>query len=212
MQKKTASSILLILFTSLLAAGCDSHREERAGLRKQIDELNARVAQQKDARSATLTAIDTLNGDIEQQAGSLPQHSQRRAKYQDDLSLFLLDHKLATIAVIAAGGGAATFINDNIDEDTRNALRVAGLVGAIYCLANTEECTDVTARVLYFGALIENENRTIADITSRVNAMKTALQEKQGELREMESAITAQQLERDTLQQKHDSLVCSLCF
>ena len=130
MHKKSALSILLIL-TALLFAGCDSHRNERASLREKINELNNKVAQHKNERSVTLTDIDTLNGDIERESNSLPQHSQQRAKLQDDLSLFLLDHKLATVAVIATGGGAATFINDNIDEDTRDALRVAGLVGAI---------------------------------------------------------------------------------
>ena len=80
------------------------------------------------------------------------------------------------------------------------------------CLANSEECADVTARVLYYGALIESENNTIADIASRVNAMKTTLRDKQNELREMESAIASQESERDSLQQKHDSLVCRLCF
>lgn len=210
MQKTTAAAILLLLTLSL--GGCDSHRNERAELLKQINELDARITQQENQRSAILRSIDTLNSDIEREADTLPQHSQQRAKLQDDLTLFLLDHKLATIAVIAAGGGAATFIKNNIDEDTKNGLRVAGLVGALYCLSNSEECADVTARVLFVGALIEKENQTIADITARVGSLKTTLQNKQQELGETETAIASVRREYDALKQKHDSLLCRLCF
>lgn len=210
MQKTTAPSILLIL--TLALGGCDSHRNERAGLLKQINELDARITQQENQRSALLSSIETLNSDIEREADALPQHSQQRARLQDDLTLFLLDHKLATIAVIAAGGGAATFIKNNIDEDTKNGLRVAGLVGALYCLGNSEECADVTARVLFVGALIEKENQAIADITSRVGVLKTTLQDKQKELGETETVIASGRREYDTLKQKHDSLLCKLCF
>lgn len=212
MQRSTTRPLVTLVIATCMFAACDSHKDERATLNNQLTTIDADLTKQKQQRDAASRLVQALNADIKRDADSLPAYSQRRAKLQDELSSFLLDHKLATVAVIAAGGAAATFIDDNIDEDTKNTLRVVGLVGALYCIANSDECADVTARVVYYGTQIEEQNKTISEITSRLASMRTSLQAKEKELAALDGTIATRQRERDALKEKHDSLLCTFCL
>jgi septal ring factor EnvC (AmiA/AmiB activator) len=212
MQRSTTRPLVTLVIATCLLTACDSNKEQRAGLSNQLSTIESDITKQKQQREVLSRSVQTLNADIKRDADNLPAYSQRRAKLQDELSSFLLDHKLATVAVIAAGGAAATFIDDNIDEDTKNTLRVVGLVGALYCIANSDECADVTARVVYFGSQIQEQNKTISDITSRLASMRTSLQARDKELVTLDSTIAARQRERDALKEKHDSMLCTFCL
>ena len=209
------SSILIIgtlLLVTVAVFGWDRNKEERASLLNQITDLEANLSHLNEQNSGVSSAIEALSSEVDQYADSLRQHTQRRTKLQDELGAYVLEHKMATLALIAAGGGVASIINDNMGEDTKEVLRALGAIGAVYCIFNSEECADVTAHILYFGAQIESAGKSISDMTSKLSAKKTALKERENEQDSLKGVISKKTLERDALKQKHDSLVCRFCF
>src|SRR5262245_12332227 len=58
------------------------------------------------------------------------------------LIAYILQHKAATAALIASGGGVASFIEKNMDDGTRVILLIAGMLGAAYCLDNKENAKE----------------------------------------------------------------------
>ena len=212
MRKTSISIIVALLFIVILISRCDRNKAERADLLKQITDIEVNLTRLNEQRAEVSKDRETISSEIKQYADSLQQHSVRRKKLQDELDLFILDHKMATVAVMATAGGVASVINDNIDEDTKNALRIVGVLGVLYCIGNSEECADVTTRILYFGSQIESENKTISDTTSKLGAKKLALQEREKEYTSLDGIINNKTRARDTLKQKHDSLLCRLCF
>lgn len=212
MRKVSVLITAALLCLTVALTGCDSHKGERPSLQKQMTDIEAEVARLNALQTAASKDIEALPAEIKQDSDRLQQHEQRRTKLQDDLANFLLDHKMASVASMATAGGAATIINENIDEDTKSALRLVGLLGALYCVGNSDECADVAARVLYFGSQIEAEDKNIADVASQLATKKSSLLARQKEHASLGSAITNKTNERVALQQKHDSLLCSLCF
>jgi chromosome segregation ATPase len=212
MRKLTVVFFVALLFSPILISGCDTRKDEREALLKQITPLEADLTRLNEQRASALRAIETLNSETKQDSANLQQHTQRHTKLQDELSTYLLDHKLATVSILVAGGGAATFINDNIDEDTKSVLRVVGVLGVLYCVNNAEECADVTTHVMYFGSQIKSEEDNITSLTSTLAKKKATLQEHEKVYALLGQTIPKKAAERDALKQKHDSLVCSFCL
>jgi chromosome segregation ATPase len=213
MRKMTAFILVALLLASAAAsAGCDTRKGERAELLKQVSAVESELSRLSQQRSEVSRAVEMLPAEIKQASEGLQQHVQRRTKLQDDLGLYIMDHKLATVAVMATVGGVAGVVSDNVDEDTKGTLGLVGLIGALYCAANGEECADVATRVLYFGSQIEAANKNISDLTASLSAKKTLLQKREQELAALAKTIDGKTGERDSLKQKHDSLVCRLCF
>lgn len=210
MRKRLAATlpILILIFVS----ACDTAKPERETLLKQIGQLDSDLATLGTKRDTAQKAIETLTVDIQRFNESLEHHSERKTQLQHELASFLLDHKAATLAVVAAGGGAATFISDNIDEDTKTALRIVGVIGALYCIGNASECADVTAKSVYYGSQIQGEDKQLTTATSARSSAQSTLQQRQNELASVNDTINLKQTERDELKRKHDSLLCTFCI
>jgi chromosome segregation ATPase len=212
MRTLHALAVSTLLLITLFASACDTGKAERQALIKQIEQLDKELAGLTAKRDDTQRAIQTLTVDIQRYDESLQLHSQRKTQLQDELAKFLLDHKMATAAVIAAGGGAATLINENIDQDTKDTLRLIGVIGAIYCLANSSECADVAAKGIYYGSQIAGENKELETATSARSSAASTLQDREQEQASLRSIIDMKQTQRTELKKKHDSLVCTLCI
>lgn len=92
-------------------------------------------------------------------------------RLKSQMFLYMLDHKLATASIIAAGGGLGAFLQENMDRDTRSAIMVIGLFGLAYCLDNwdnAKECASVTAELGSYAAKINNHRSAIDAIDSRL--------------------------------------------
>lgn len=204
--------VLSLLVITVGITGCDKHKAERTSLSKQVEDAEAEISRSNDRLGALTKEIESLSTEVTQSTDRLQQHEQRLTSLQDELAGYLLNHKMATVALMATAGGAATIISENIDEDTKSALQIVGVIGALYCVANSDECADVAARVIYYGSQIDAENKSIAAVTSTIAASKLARQKRQEEQTSVRNFITKKTGERDALRKEHDKLVCSLCF
>jgi septal ring factor EnvC (AmiA/AmiB activator) len=204
--------LLPVLIVVFLFSGCDTHKDERGSLLKQKNEVEAEIVRLKSQYSQTSQNIESLASEINNQTESLQQHTNRHTKFKDDLAGYVLEHKLATLAVIAAGGGAATILNENLDEDTKSTLAVVVIIGAVYCVSNYEECADVTSKILYYGSQIDSEAKTITKLKSDISVSRAALEKNKQNLAALSKTTDEKTISRNSLQEKHDSLLCKFCF
>lgn len=209
-ERLLVGTVLLVII--LATTGCDTRKAERASLLKQVEGVEAEISRSNDRVGVLTREIASLSAEVTQSTTRLQQHEQRLTSLQDELAEYLLNHKMATVALMATAGGAATIISENIDEDTKSALQIVGVIGALYCVVNSDECADVAARVVYYGSQIDAENKSIAAVTSTIAATKLAQQKRQEEQTSLDNFIRNKTGERDALKQEHDKLVCSVCF
>lgn len=205
-------ALVALLLAALAAGGCDTKKGERAALMTKIKAAEADMSSMKDEQARVSREIENFTSQIKEMSASLQQSSQRRTKLQDELSAFVLDHKLATAAVAATAGSVAGILDENVEKGTKEGLALVAIVGGLYCLSNADECADVTARVTYFGSQIEAEGRAITDVTSRLSRGKSSLQEREKQLSSLSETIGKRLRERDSLQQDHDKLLCKFCL
>lgn len=204
--------LLLVIFASFLFIGCDYHKDERNSLIKEKNDVEAEIARLQSQQTQISQNIESLSKEIGNQTESLKQHINRQTKMQDDLAAFVLEHKLATLAVIAAGGGAAAVLDKNLDEDTKSALAALGILGAIYCISNYEECADVTAKILYYGSQIDSEEKAIGKLRTDLSGSQRSLETNKQNFAALTKTINEKTTNRNSLQEKHDLLVCRFCF
>lgn len=179
---------------------------------KQISDLNAQIGQSKTKQTDLTRVIDSLSAELQTKATALQDNTNRKQKLKDELSAYLLDHKAVTLSLMATGGGAAAIAEENMDEDTRTGLGVIGFIGAIYCLANAEECGSVTTKIIYYGGEIKNADTTINTLTSQISTGKGLLEKQKQELASVSDLIIKNNKKRDEIQGEHDSLLCKICF
>ncbi len=212
LPNRRALAFIALLSVTLAAVGCDTKKAERAALLNKIRAVETEVSKMKDEQVRVYTEIEAFTSEIKDQSASIQQHSQRRTKLQDDLSVYVLDHKMTTAALMVTAGSVAGIVNDNVKKESKDALTVVAVLGVVYCIANGEECADVTAHVTYFGSQIEAERKAITDLTSQISMNKSSLQERQNRQASLADTIARKSGERDSLQQQHDSLVCKFCL
>jgi chromosome segregation ATPase len=215
-QNKSVKTLIILLFVALTICGCDSHKGERASLSTQITAIEAELVRFKSEQDKVSKALGILASDIEQQTDSLKQHTNRRTKLQDELSLYVLDNKMTTLVLATTVASIGAVLNENTDQKTKDSLNTAGVVGLIlagvYCSNYPEDCASVTAKIAYYGSQIKAESNSISGITAQLSQNKLSLQEHEKKNSSLGDMIAKRISERDALKQKHDSLLCKLCF
>ncbi len=204
--------LVITLFTASLFSGCDTHKDERVSLLKQKNEVESQIVSLKSQHTQMSQNIESLSSEINSQMQNLQESIKRHTKLQDSLSEYILEHKMATVAVIAAGGGAASVLDKNLDDDTKSVLAVIGIVGAIYCFSNYEECADVTSKILYYGTQIDAEEKAVGKLKTDITSNKTLLEKNKQSFAYLCKSIDEKLMQNNSLQEKHDSLLCKFCF
>lgn len=215
-QNRWQYRFTVLLLVSLTICGCDVHKEERASLRTQITAVETELAPLKEETAGVSKSIDTLTSEIKQISDALQEHAGRRTKLKDALALYVLDHKMTTLVLAMTAASIAALVNDNVDQETKDKLKAFGVIGAmiaaVYCLNNAEECASVTAKLAYFGSEIESEAKAISSTTTLLSQKKSFLRKYEDQRDSLGVRISAKTSERDSLQRKHDSLLCKVCF
>lgn len=211
-KNKKICFLLIALFAVFLLNGCDQSKEERASLVRQKNEVETEIVRLKSQQTQISQNIESLASGINNQTQSFQESTKRQKKLKDTLAEYVLEHKLATVALLAAGGGAAGVLDKNLDDDAKGVLAVIGIVGAIYCISNYEECGDVTSKIIYYGGQIDSEEKNINKLRSNIKANESSLAENKQSFASLSKSIDEKTVRRNSLQEKHDSLLCKFCF
>ena len=215
-NNRLALPLVVLLLVATGISGCDRHKDERAEVSKQITVAEADLAPLNEERSRVSKDEEALNAEIKQQSDTLQPHLDRRTKLQDDLAVYVQDHKTTALVLKMTRTGVAAVLDSKADEKTKDLIRTADAVSNIvafaYCLKKGEECRNATAQIMSLGAQIDSENQTISDMTAQLDQKKASLQGLQQKQSSLDAAIAAKTKERDDLKQKLDSLTCRFCI
>src|ERR1700754_958703 len=113
-QNKVSAFLIPLLCVALAICGCDSHKGERESLRKQIASIETDLSPLKEAQARVSKEIEVLTSEIKLRSDNLQQHVNRQTKLKDEMALYVLDHKLATLAVAATIAGIAAALDNNM--------------------------------------------------------------------------------------------------
>ncbi|MGC2237393.1 MAG: hypothetical protein WA584_14615 [Pyrinomonadaceae bacterium] len=204
--------LVLVALFAFFSAGCDTNKEERGSLLRQISTRESETKRLDEQRTALVNKNNQLKTDITQMTNNLEQSRQRTTQLKDSLAAYLLEHKLVTAAILAMGGSAAVIVKDNVDQKTKDTLTGVAIIGAAICLYNASECADVTSKILYYGSEIGSANKYVNEAATLITGKKNQLQLYEKEYVTLTNQINSKAEDRNLLQQKHDSLVCSFCF
>jgi len=204
--------LVLVALFAFFSAGCDTNKEERASLLRQISTRESETERLDEQRTILSNKNNQLKTDITQLTNNLNQSRQRATRLKDSLAAYLLEHKLVTAAIVAMGGAAAVIVEDNVDQETKDTLTGVVIIGAAICLYNAGECADVTSKILYYGSEIDSANKYVNEAATLISGKKNQLQLNEKEYVTLTNQIKSKSEDRNSLQQKHDSLVCRFCF
>jgi chromosome segregation ATPase len=219
-QKK----ISILILTAVLLWGCDPNAKEKRTLRLEIKNIKSELNGQLEIKSSMDKEIQNIKNDIEsnrlnnsEMLSELEGYKSRltslkaqkaykeirKAKLQYDMGRYIMDYPWATLSIIAAGGGLAATLEENMDEDTKNFLQGMGIVGAIYCIFNASECGRVTTKLFSFDSDltdIKNEisslNSSIYDYEREIGPLNEKYERYQVRLKDLRSKLS-QQKEKD---------------
>ena len=148
---RKSSVIFLVLILALLIAGCDPNAEEKEKLTQEMEALKVEIENELEKSNEVLSQLNDCENkisDLEREKVSI---EERRTEYQHDLGEYVLDHTMITLSLLAAGGGIAATLEENLDEDVKTILQGLGIVGAVYCILHPTECADVTQTINAYG-------------------------------------------------------------
>lgn len=196
-NSKTLIHLLVLFFILSILYGCDPNAKEKRILRSEIAQLETDISlelekkQQYDLRvqsireeiqyehSKNRQLLNNIN-DYQEKITSLKSrvvlYKVKKAKIQYDMGKYIMNHKMATLSIIATGGGLAATLEENMDEDTKRILQGAGIVGAIYCIFNFKECTRVTTRLYEYDSDITDINSELSSAESQTYDYKRAIE------------------------------------
>lgn len=197
-------------FLAVLAlVGCDVNRAQRAAEREAME---AAVASAQQVR-AEVEAIDRAVGQAEAEV----QRCREEQKSSDDgyeknkqaLAEYVLDHKLATLAAVSAAGGGVALLSD-LDDDQKAAIAGPTALAFGYCLMNGDECTDVSARIAWYGSQAALYRTQASDAQGREQAERSRMAEMEQQRRVLRNRLGEQEAAVENLRARVKALECSL--
>jgi chromosome segregation ATPase len=209
-KNRLVLTCFVLLLVALAISGCDRHKAERGELGKQIAVIETDLGPLKEEQGRVSQELETLNAEVKQQSDTLQPHLDRRTQLQEELALFVENHKTTALVLNMTRGGVAAVLDSHANQKTKDLIRTADTIGKLvamaYCVRKGEECRNATVKIMSLGSQIDSENQSISLKTGELDQKKASLQERQQKLSSIDAAIAAKTQERDALKQKLDSL------
>lgn len=209
-KNRSVLTLLVLPIVAMAISGCDRHKAERAELGKQIAANEAEVVTLKEEQARLSQEVETLSSEVQQQSDTLQPHLDQLTKLQDELALYVQEHKTTALVLNMTRSGVAAVLDSHADEKTKNLIRSADAIGKLvavaYCLKKGQECRNATIKIMSLGSQIDSENATISGMSGPLDQKKASLQELQQKSSSLDAAIAAKTQERDSLKQRLDSL------
>jgi len=118
-KNKLIPTLLFVALLAVAISGCDRHKAEKAELGKQIAVVEADLVPLKEEQGRVSKDVETLTSEVNQQSAGLQQHLDRRTKLQDDLAVYVQDHKTTALVLKMTRSGVAAVLESNADQKTK---------------------------------------------------------------------------------------------
>lgn len=198
--------LLLFLVLLIAGAGCDPNANEKERLTADMENIKIEIDNESVKWNGILSELNDLKNKISELENKKSLKEDEKTKCQYDLGEYVLDHKMITLSLIATGGGIVATLEENLDEDIKAILQGLGAIGAIYCILNPNECTEVTAKIAWYGTKLSYIDDEISAIDDRLYELKKKVGLIKEKSNEYEDSINALNTQLQEKQERYNSL------
>jgi ADP-ribosylglycohydrolase len=203
MNAHALTRLACILVISISIPACD----DGAAAREQAALQAQRLAQEAQALAKQKLLLEIKEMDIERSSLSqaalghssmissleqrLSEQTVELEHYTDEFKAFMMDHKMAILAVLAAGGGAAVALTNSAEfsDDAKSIGAIVGVLAGLYALANADEVAAVGDRILQATARTANMKSAIETTNQQLAAERIALEDSNAKLQQVNGRI-----------------------
>lgn len=200
------SLIVLLLFSVLLISGCDPNAKVKKRITTEIENIKKELNSKIDESNQILLELKDYERRISNLEDDKSSKEIEKSEYQDDMGSYVIDHGMITLSLIAAGGGIAATLEENLDEDIKTFLQGLGIIGAIYCIINPSECAEVTEKIAWYDDKLNNINDEISKIANLIYELKEKLDLLKERYQAYEGSISSLRTELEEKQEEYNSL------
>lgn len=161
-------SCIVPLALAVSLSGCDSKKEERETLRRDLEKNLSSLANVERQIQDTDSKLRELDSEIAHLKNETSKNEAESKRFKEELANYVLNHKAASLAVAATTAGVAGVLSENLTEQERGATAFVGVAGGVYCLVNSEECADAMTRIPYLGGQIAYHNSEAKKHSDRI--------------------------------------------
>ncbi len=144
------SVIFPAFFLALLIAGCGPNTKEKKRLSTETENIRIEIDKEIVQSNEILSELNDYKKKISDLEDKKSLKEYERKKCQYDLEEYVLDHKMITLSLIAAGSE----------------------VGPMYCILHPNECAEVTAKFAWYGNKLSNIDDEISAIDNGIYELK----------------------------------------
>ncbi len=142
MKTKPYCLPLLVVIALFLASCSDPNAARKQVLGSELKEADSQYALLSQTVSSRRSDLVKLEQGLSEQRAKL-------GEYKGRVLAYMMDHKMATAAIVAGVGGAAVAWDpkNEFSEEAKEIGTVGAVVAAIWALANLEEVTQVAGEL-----------------------------------------------------------------
>jgi chromosome segregation ATPase len=198
--------VLLLIFVSTLTA-CDTNKDERRTLQNNLEALSADGEKTKSQIEDIDRRISKIEIEIKEARDDYKANDTEYEKNKLELAKYSMEHKLAVAAAATSATGIVSLLSD-LNDDQKAAIAVPTVVAVGYCLFNGDECTDVSARIAFFGTQIAMFKSKTNDAQKRETSSRELQKTIETERQNFKSRIADISAKINILREQINSLNC----
>ena len=184
---RTARLIGVIFGISLAISGCsDPNAERRQQLTMRMNSLQSKMELATQALVQERNRLAYFEREVLTKRGNLN-------TYKDKVRAYLLNHKMATAAIVLGVGGVAVNIDDqsNFSEDAKAAGAIGAVVAGIYAFNYPDEVLEVADVLVQADANVKHMETEIGQLQAQYSTETSAVQEKQNVVTALGSQLSS---------------------
>ena len=198
----TVSLLLIILLT-----GCDVHKEERRAEQQRLETVSADTERLRGQVEDLDRSVGKLEIEVKEAREDLKANDSEYEKNKLELAKYSMDHKLAATAAAAGAAGVAALFSD-LNSDQKSAILVPTGIAVIYCIANGDECTEVSTRIAYYGTQIALFKGKVTEAQKREVSSREQVATAEASRRALKAKLADSNARAVTLKEKIRSFEC----
>lgn len=213
MKFKLAKAIVTASLLCITLSSCDINKNERQSEQKKLENIASETEKLRIRIEEIDRSISQKETEIKEARDDLKTNNSEYEKNKLELAKYSMDHKLAAVAAAVSAGGVAALFSD-LEQDQKAAIAAPTAIALGYCLMYREECSEVSARIAYFGAQITFFKNKISDAENREKYARQKIHSYEQERRPLKFEFAELSTKLETLRERIKSLECPfpICF
>lgn len=178
----------VLLTSAFLLGACDLHKDERRAEQQKLETTTAQSERLRGQVDDVERSISKLEIEVKEAREDLKTNDSEYEKNKLELAKYSMDHKMAATAAAASAAGVAALFSD-LDQEQKSAIAVPTAIAVGYCLFNSDECTEVSTRIAYYGTQIAVFKGKVSEAQKRESAARSQIADAESKRQSLKSQV-----------------------